>query len=330
MKRKSTCIALALAALLLFAGCGGGNAATAPSAPMAPGAPAAAPSAPTDNWVGESADMDMGWEAPQEPMPAPAEDAAQTESPVYRNSGAKLIRRAELTIQTEQFDQTAAALEALAAQYNGYFESSSEYGGSWRDVNARRSGEYVVRVPSEHYGSFLRSAGDLGYVTNKRETSEDVGEQYYDTEARLKTQRTKQERLLSLLERAETMEDIIQLENALSEVEYQIEQYTSTLNRYDSLIGYSTFTIWLEEVRQVNQEVGETSSLGDRMAAGFAAGTDNLVDGAQNFLVWLSYNLFSLLILAAVVVVVAVAARRVGRRVRRRKQPLDGQEPKEK
>ncbi len=324
MKRNGTCIALALAALLLLAGCGGGGGNTEAAAPSAP----PAPGAPTDNWVNES--TDMGWEAPQEPMPAPAEDAGQTESPVYRNSGAKLIRRAELTIQTEQFDQTAVALEALAAQYNGYFESSSEYGGSWRDVNARRSGEYVVRIPAEHYGSFLRSAGDLGYVTNKRETSEDVGEQYYDTEARLKTQRTKQERLLSLLEKAETMEDIIQLESALSEVEYQIEQYTSTLNRYDSLIGYSTFTIWLEEVRQVNQEVGETASLGERMAAGLAAGADNLVDGVQNLLIWLSYNLFSLLILAAAAVVAIVAARRVRRWGGRKKRPLDSQEPKEK
>ncbi len=320
MKRKNTCVALALAALLLLAGCGGGGGNTEAAAPSAP-----APGATVDNW-----ESDMGWEAPQEPMPAPAEDAGQTESPVYRNSGAKLIRRAELTIQTEQFDQTAAALETLAAQYNGYFESSSEYGGSWRDVNARRSGEYVVRIPAEHYGSFLRSAGDLGYVTNKRETSEDVGEQYYDTEARLKTQRTKQERLLSLLEKAESMEDIIQLENALSEVEYQIEQYTSTLNRYDSLIGYSTFTIWLEEVRQISQEVGETASLGDRMAAGLAAGADNLVDGVQNLLIWLSYNLFSLLILAAVAVVVVVVARQVRRRAGRKKRLLNSQEPKEK
>lgn len=316
MKRKSTCIALALAALLLLAGCGGGNSMSTEN--VVPSAPADAPSAPADNWVGESADM--GWEAPQEPMPAPAEDAAQTESPVYRNSGAKLIRRAELTIQTEQFDQTAEALKTLAAQYNGYFESSSEYGGSWRDVNARRSGEYVVRVPAEHYSSFLRSAGDLGYVTNKRETSEDVGEQYYDTEARLKTQRTKQERLLSLLEKAETMEDIIQLENALSEVEYQIEQYTSTLNRYDSLIGYSTFTIWLEEVRQVNQEVGETSSLGERMAAGFQASGQGLVQGCRNLLIWASYNIFLIAVLAAVVAAAAAVGRRKLKKLRARRE----------
>ena len=65
-------------------------------------------------------------------------------------------------------------------------------------------------------------------------SAEDVGQNYSDIELRLQTQRTKQERLLALLEKAATMEDIISLENALSETEYQIEQYTSDLKRYDS------------------------------------------------------------------------------------------------
>ncbi len=52
----------------------------------------------------------------------------------------------------------------------------------------------------------------MGYVTSKNESSKDVGEEYYDTEGRFKTRRTKQERLLTLLEKAETMEDILSLE----------------------------------------------------------------------------------------------------------------------
>ena len=165
-------------------------------------------------------------------------------------------------------------------------------------------------MPAEKYSQFVTSAGDLGYVTSINETSEDVGEAYYDTEARLKTQRTKQERLLALLERAETMEDIIALENALSDVEYQIEQYSSTLNRYDALIGFATFNIYLNEVNRVTQEVGETASLGARMAAGFQASFRGLGQGFQNFLIWASYNIFLLVILAAVAVVAVIVGKR--------------------
>ena len=158
------------------------------------------------------------------------------------------------------------------------------------------------------------------FILDITNSSEDVGERYYDTEARLKTQRTKQERLLKLLEQAGTMEDIISLENALSDVEFQIEQMSSTLNRYDSLIGYATFTIYLEEVAQVTEEVGETHSLGKRMSAGFSASLTGLVNGAQNLLVWFSYNIFALVILAAVLAAGGLVAVRLVKKTKARRK----------
>ena len=317
MKRKL--FAITMAAVLLLAGCGGGAAkggaaagTPASSAPQSPGA-----AADNSYW-----DMGTGGGEgyyPEEPG-APMESENQ-DSSVYQNPRAKLIRRAELSIQTEQFDESREALNTLVASCGGYFENSSEYGGSRRDVNASRRGEYVVRVPSGKYDQFLSGTGNLGYVTNKNESSEDVGERYYDTEARLKTQRTKQERLLALLEKAETMEDIIALESALSDVEYQIEQYSSELNRYDGLIGFSTFNVYLYEVGRVTQEVGETASLGQRMAAGFQASLQGLSQGFQNFLIWLSYNLFLAVILAAVAVVAVVVGRRELKKRRNRNGP---------
>lgn len=315
MKRKL--FAVSLAVMLLLAGCGGGAAGGANQ-----NAPAS--SAPSGGDYVENGYWDMGTGGgesyyPEEPG-APMESEDQSGS-VYQNPGAKLIRRAELSIQTEQFDESREALNTLVAGCEGYFENSSEYGGSRRDVNASRRGEYTVRIPAEKYDHFLSQTGELGYVANKNESSEDVGERYYDTEARLKTQRTKQERLLALLEKAESMEDIISLENALSDVEYQIEQYSSELNRYDALVGFATFNIYLSEVSQVTQEVGETASLGQRMAAGFQSSLRGLGQGFQNFLIWLSYNLFLVVILAAAAVVAVVVGRRELKKRRKQNGP---------
>ncbi len=301
MKRKV--FAISLAAILLLAGCRGGYAGAAANNQTASSAPSS-PSAGAENgyWG-----MGMSVEDAQFAPEAPSEMESGS---IYQNPGAKLIRRAELSIQTEQFDESEAALKKLVDDCGGYFENASVYSGGRRDAYASRWGEYTVRVPAEKYDQFFTSAGDLGYVTNKNEDSEDVGERYYDTEARLKTQRTKQERLLSLLEKAETMEDIISLENALSEVEYQIEQYSSQLKRYDALIGFSTFTISLNEVSRITEEVGETASLGQRMAAGFQSSVRGLGQGFQDFLIWLSYNLFLVVILAGAAVVAVVVGRR--------------------
>ena len=304
MKRKL--FAVSLAALLLLAGCGGGSS-SMPSASNAPSGGAEGNYWDVNIGSGE-ADFMPAPDVPGEPG-APIETENQG-GDIYRNPRAKLIRRAEISIQTEQFDQSEEALKQLVASCEGYFESASIRGGGRRDANASRSGDYIIRVPAGRYDQFLSSTGGLGYVTSKHESSEDVGERYYDTEARLKTQRTKQERLLSLLEKAETMEDIISLENALSEVEYQIEQYSSELNRYDALVGFSTFNVYLSEVGRVTQEVGETASLGQRMAAGFQASVRGLSQGFQDFLIWVSYNVFLVVILAAAAAVGIAVGRR--------------------
>lgn len=313
MKRKL--FAITIATVLLLAGCGAGSSGNK-----------GADNAPSSSASGGDClpEYDNGWDmgaSSGEVAPAPAnlEDSSQAGS-VYQNTRAKLIRRAEVHIQTEQFDESRAALNKLVADCGGYFEVASDYGGSYRDAYANRSGEYTVRVPAEKYSQFFNSTGDLGYITNSTESSEDVGERYYDTEARLKTQRTKQERLLALLEKAETMEDIITLENALSDVEYQIEQYSSELNRYDALIGFSTFNVYLNEVSRVNQEVGETSSLGQRMAAGFQASVRGLGQGFQNVLIWASYNIFLLVVLAVVATVAVIVGKRELKKLRKREK----------
>lgn len=245
---------------------------------------------------------------------APAEPGAEAES-VSPQAGqnAKLIRRAELEIQTETFDAVAASLEALVAEAGGYFQSAQVEGGSLRDQNAARYGNYVIRLPEENFSAFLDQSGTLGYVVRRSESSENVSQAYYDTEIRLAAQRTKQERLLALLAQADTMESILELENALSETEYGIQSLTTDLEHYDDLIDYATVDLYLAEVLSLSQTPGETAGLGERMAAGLSASAAGLVQGIQDLLVWLSYHL--LLVAAA-----AGAAAGGGLYLRRRRQ----------
>lgn len=228
---------------------------------------------------------------------APGEPGAEAEeaSP-QAGQNAKLIRRAELEIQTEAFDAAAASLEALVAEAGGYFQSAQVEGGSLRDQNAARYGNYVIRLPEENFSAFLDQSGTLGYVVRRSESSENVNQAYYDTETRLAAQRTKQERLLALLAQADTMESIIELENALSETEYEIQSLTTDLEHYDDLIDYATVDLYLAEVLSLNQTPGETAGLGERMAAGLSASVAGLVQGVQDLLVWLSYHLFPVIV----------------------------------
>ena len=247
---------------------------------------------------------------------------------VYQNSDVKLIRRAWLTVQTTEFDRSIAALEALVEQLEGYYESAELYSGNYYNQGANRSGDYTIRIPSGSYDTFMAQVDGVGHLSRRNESSEDVGEAYYDLEARLKTQRTKQERLLELLKQARSMEDIIALESALTEVEYHIEQYTSQLNRYDGLIGYATIHVSLEEKVKILDEPGEKASVFARMKAGVASSAGGLVTGFQDLLVWVSYHLFGLIVLGGAVAVGVVFGRRYIKAKTSGKEPKTEDNPK--
>jgi len=248
---------------------------------------------------------------------------------VYQNSGVKLIRRANLQVQTVEFDKSVAALEQLVLSLNGYYENAELYSGGYYNQGSHRSGYYVVRIPAESYDSFMSQIDGVGYLSRRTESTQDVGQEYFDAESRLTTQRTKQERLQQLLKQARNMEDIIALENALADVEYQIEQYTSQLRRYDSLVGYATIDVNIQEMQRITDDPGQQAGLLQRMKTGIVSSAGDVVDGVQNFLVWVSYNLIGLAILAAVAVGGVFAGRKYVKVRRAKKAAKAAAEEKE-
>jgi hypothetical protein len=98
-----------------------------------------------------------------------------------------------------------------------------------------------------------------------------VSEAYYDTETRLDTLRVQETRLKELLKQAATLEDIIQIERALEETSYQIQQLQIQLRDYDSLIDFSTVTVYLYEVNEMQSVNPTDEPLGERISAAFYA-----------------------------------------------------------
>lgn len=305
MKEK-TALLLAALLLVLCASCSGG--ATAPAENGVRAADAAAYESNMDS---------VSLMEPGAEMPAGGGVGAQ----IYTREDAKLIRRAWLTMQTTEFDQALEALDRLTDACGGYYELVETQGGDYYARGTGRWASYTVRVPRERYTDFLGQVGDVGYIVRRSESSEDIGREYYDMELRLETQKTKQERLLSLLEKAEKMEDIIALETALTETRYQIEELTSTLKTYDSLVDYATIELELEEVAKITETPAGTAPFSVRLGNAFRQGVDRFGTAIGDLAVWLAYHLIGVLAFAAVMAVAVAAARRKLRLPKLKKAP---------
>lgn len=278
MKRRGWAWLLALVlALTLLGGCGS-KAESAASTPME--APMAMDS------MAETEAVEMGY------------NGTADKGTSSGAAGTKRIYTANLDLETTEFDTATEAFTALTERCGGWYESSSlsSRGSGYRYAN------YTVRVPAEQYRTFLGQAGELCHLLYQDEYVEDVSEAYYDTAGRLKTQQVKLERLQALLRQAESMEDIITIESAISETEQQIDELSGTLQHYDAKVDYATVYVGLREVARLSNVEEPATGFGAQLAAAFSSGWKHFVSGIQDLAVALAYGW--MWVLAAVVLVV--------------------------
>ena len=224
----------------------------------------------------------------------------------------KIIYTGDINLETTAFDETVKALAALAEVKGGYLESSTVGGGS----RGYRWADYTVRVPSAQFQGFLDQAGELAHVTWRNTNLENITETYYDTAGRLKTQQIKLERLQKLLSQAENMEDIITIESAISETEWNIEDLSGTLRHYDALVDFATVTVSLQEVYKYSDTEELPENFGQRIGNALSRGWRSFVDGMADFIVALAYNWMWIVLWAAVIIAAAVIVGKIRRRRR--------------
>ena len=207
-----------------------------------------------------------------------AEDS--TAQSAQNTQSAKIIYTANLTLESKDYDAARAALDEALADADGYMESSNEstYTGSSRSLSL------TLRVPQEHYASFLAAAAQAGNLVNRSEQAEDVTSQYVDLEARLANLKAQRTRLQELQASADNLSDLLEIESSLSDVQYQLESYQSQLDWYSDQVECCTVYISLDEV-QTYTPVDE--SFASRLQNALLDGWANFTSGVQDLAVLL-------------------------------------------
>ncbi len=199
----------------------------------------------------------------------------------------KLIRNVDLSFESDHFDEFLEDVQAKTKALGGYVEMSDISGN--RETSSRRHANFTLRVPSAKLDQFLDFAEGAGNLTRKYEYTQDVTLQYSDLEARKKTLRTEQTRLLELLAQAESMDAVIALESRLSDIRYELESYESNLRLYDNQVQYSTVTMDISE--KMIYSTNEKTGFLERISTGFRENLQDLGESIEDMAVFLIVNI---------------------------------------
>ncbi len=217
--------------------------------------------------------------------------------------GRKVIFTASLEIESTNYTKSIGILEKMIETYDGYIQDSNvETNSSSNNFNSSRTATYTIRIPSGKMKAFLSKSGDIGNVILNTSKGDDVTDQFFDTQAHLNSLKIQEERLLELLKKATTLKDILDLEDRISQVRYEIEQLTGTLKQLTSRVDLSTVTITINEVETITEPkpVGFWAQVGET----FATSVDALVTTLKTLsliLVAVSPFVLTLLILGIIV-----------------------------
>ncbi len=229
-------------------------------------------------------------------------DAASLETANAAGQASKIIRTVNFTMRTQQYDADYAMLREKAEEFGGRVESLSISGD--QGTGTLRRANLTLRIPSDQLDAFLDSLNGVGSMASYSEYSEDVSGDYYDVQSRLDTQLAKMERLEQLMQQADTMADLIELESAISDTQYMIDSYTGQLNNYDSRVNDSYVYVTLREVSNADAAGEKALPLGERIVKAFEASMELAGELAQSAAVFVVVALPWGVGLAALIVLV--------------------------
>jgi len=105
----------------------------------------------------------------------------------------------------------------------------------------------VLRVDKDKFEQVVDGISGLGTLIDQSIQSEDVTEKYLDKEARLRLLRFEESRIEEYLKKLVDPDDIFKAERQLTDICYENESLTGTLNKWDNFVELSTITVNMNE-----------------------------------------------------------------------------------
>jgi hypothetical protein len=155
-----------------------------------------------------------------------------------------IIRTGSMSLEVEKFDDAEKTVADAVKKNGGYISNTT----SSQNSSGKKQGTLVLKVPADKYDALIAEVSAVGKVMSQNINANDITEEFIDLEARQKTQKELEQRLLKLLsEKTARLTDVVEVEQKLASVRQVIESIDGRLRYLKNQSDMSTLTLSLYE-----------------------------------------------------------------------------------
>jgi len=218
----------------------------------------------------------------------------------------KIIKSGSITTQTEGYDLFINELLLKVEELGGYTEQNNTNVSSSYNDKKLKYGYLKLRVPQDRFNELVIFLEESSEVNQKNIVETDVTKEYYEKDNQVKNLELQEVHLRELFEKAQTVEEMLQIENELRRIRTEIDALNISLSDIDDRASMSTITIEVQEVLKANITMSNRDNVWERAKEGFINTINGIVELGENLIVALISLLPVLLPLLIILIIVFI------------------------
>ena len=215
-----------------------------------------------------------------------------------------IIQSRNINIEIVNYDEAESDLKQKAIEWGGYIENESTSKQGYNLENDLKNGSLIIRIPNEKFEEMMALLKGYGNVIYDNVYAQDVTKEYRDTAQEVENFKLTEERFRELLKTASDMKDVLAIENELTRIRSQINQYERQLKDWEVLVDLSSISVDIREVNSLKPVIEPIDdSLFGKAKAEFIQTINGLRFLLENVFIWTVANSPILIILGFGVIV---------------------------
>jgi len=216
----------------------------------------------------------------------------------------KIIKSGSIYTETEAYDTFTDELISKVEMLGGYFEQNNTSVQSIYGDRKLKYGHLIIRIPQDKFYEFVSYLEESSDVNQKNVTESDATKVYYEKDNQVKNLELQESHLRELFVKAQTVQDMLLIENELRRIRTEIDALNISLKDIDDRSSMSTISLEVQEVLKANLNLSDGDSVWDRAREGFINTVNGIVQMGENFVIMIIS--FSPLLVPVVIIFIVV------------------------